>query len=60
MSETAPDEDFRKKIVAYVNRKGGVKDAAAQLGISKEALARASAGFSVRPGTLALLREKIR
>jgi hypothetical protein len=59
MSKTVADEDLRAKVTKYVNAVG-VQDAAAQLGVSREALSRVAAGFEVRAGTIALVREKMK
>jgi hypothetical protein len=56
--QTAP-ESQQAELRARIKRLGEA-GAAKELGISRSALLRAAGGFAVRPGTLALLREKLR
>jgi hypothetical protein len=59
MAEKIATDEMRTQLTKYVQRVG-LQNAAAQLGISREALSRVAAGFEVRAGTLALVREKMK
>ena len=60
MSDVALEtqEDVRAAVVALVSRVGVVR-AARGLGVGREAVIRIVAGIGVRPGTYALVRERL-
>lgn len=60
MSDTTASDGLREELLAYIERYKGVQNAAIQLGLSKEAVSRAAAGLTVRAGTLAQIREKLK
>jgi hypothetical protein len=56
--DITPDE-LRAELKKYAETMG-LQNAASQIGISREALARAVAGLPVRTGTISRIREKLR